>query len=126
MSSILGSSKLTAFIATESAPRAKVFYRDTLGLRLVHEDDFAVVFDANGTTLRVTPVPTFVQATYTVLGWEVSDILLAVTDLKSRGVEFERFPGLPQDEHGIWSAPGEVQVAWFKDPDGNILSVAQM
>jgi catechol 2,3-dioxygenase-like lactoylglutathione lyase family enzyme len=125
MTSVLSSARLTAFIATKNAARAKAFYEGTLGLTLVSEDHFATVFNANGTTLRVTPVHEIAIGAYTVLGWEVADIEGAVSGLVSQGVLFERFPGLPQDENGIWEAPGGTRVAWFKDPDGNILSVAQ-
>jgi len=98
---------------------------DVLGLTLLSEDPFATVFDANGTSLRVTPVQEIALAPYTVLGWDVSDIDAAVAEMAARGVRFEHFPGLPQSESGIWEAPGGTRVAWFKDPDGNLLSVAQ-
>ena len=108
-----------------SWPRAKAFYGGTLGLPLEYEDDFAVVFNAHGTMLRVTPVPEMVIAGYTVLGWNVNDIELSARELCAAGVRFERFPGLRQDELGIWDAPGGTKVAWFRDPDGNILSLSQ-
>ena len=116
MPSILGTSKLTAFIATVDRPRAKAFYVDTLGLLLVSEDDFAAVIDANGTPIRLTTVRDIAIAGYTVLGWEVANIEAAVTELGAKGVGFEKFPGLPQHEDGIWEAPGGARVAWFKDP----------
>ena len=121
---MLGSNKLIAFVATRNAANAKTFYRDTLGLRLVSEDQFAIVFAANGTMLRVTPVRELAVAGYTVLGWEVPDIVDTVTKLTSAGVKFERYDFLKQDELGIWAAPGGAKVAWFKDPDGNTLSVS--
>jgi catechol 2,3-dioxygenase-like lactoylglutathione lyase family enzyme len=126
MPSVLGSAKLTAFIATLDGTRAKAFYQETLGLRLVSEDQFAIVFDANGTMLRVTPVHDIAIGGYTVLGWNVADIEATLTGLVSNGVRFEKFHGLPQAENGIWDAPGGARVAWFKDPDGNLLSIAQM
>jgi catechol 2,3-dioxygenase-like lactoylglutathione lyase family enzyme len=122
--SIVSTSSLVAFIGTRDRVAAKAFYGESLGLPLTYEDDFAVVFDANGITLRVTPVPTHVAAGYTVLGWNVPDMGAAVSELRAQGVVFERFPGLAQDENGVWKAPGGTQVAWFKDPDGNILSVS--
>jgi catechol 2,3-dioxygenase-like lactoylglutathione lyase family enzyme len=122
---VLGSAKLIAFAATTDAARAKAFYRDVLGLKPVHEDQFAVVFDAHGVTLRVSLVEHVSVAPYTVLGWEVADIVATVGGLAAAGVRFERFPGLEQDENGIWRAPGGTGVAWFKDPDGNLLSVSQ-
>src|SRR5450755_1660119 len=124
---MLGSEKLAAFVGTKDAARAKAFYRDTLGLRLVSEDKFAVIFDANGTTLRVTPVRELAGAQYTVLGWEVSDIVATANALLQAGVKLERYdwPGFQQDELGITTAPGGTKLGWFKDPDGNILSIAQ-
>lgn len=119
---------LIAFIATRDAERAKKFYRDTLGLRLALDQlPFALVFDAHGTMLRVTPVKELVEAGYTVLGWEVPDIAAEARSLRDAGVEFQRYPGmgLEQDDLGIWTAPGGAKVAWFKDPDGNILSISQ-
>jgi catechol 2,3-dioxygenase-like lactoylglutathione lyase family enzyme len=122
---MLGSAKVMTFIPTRDAQRAKAFYGGVLGLRLVSEDSFALVFDANGIMLRVTNVPEFKPQTFTVLGWQVSDIGRAVADLGQSGVTFERygFPG--QDERGIWTAPGGAKIAWFKDLDGNVLGVTQ-
>ena len=123
--SILGSQKLVAFVATRDPSRAKKFYRDTLGLPLVSEDDFALVFDAAGTMLRVTRVQELAAAKYTVLGWQVRDIVQTVDDLQKAHVTLERFPGMQQDELGIWNSPSGARVAWFKDPDGNTLSITQ-
>jgi catechol 2,3-dioxygenase-like lactoylglutathione lyase family enzyme len=114
-----------AFVATRDAARARTFYRDTLGLRFVSEDGFAVVFDAQGIVLRVSIVPDLTPAKHTVLGWEVPDIAAEVGLLEKAGVRFEPY-GLPgQDERGIWTSPSGAKVAWFKDPDGNILSLTQ-
>lgn len=124
--SVLGSHKIMAFVATRDPAGAKAFYRDTLGLQMVAEQlPFALVFDAHGTMLRVTIVREIVVAPYTVLGWEVPDIAATVKELAAAGVKLERYPGMPQDELGIWTAPGGNKVAWFKDPEGNVLSVAQ-
>jgi catechol 2,3-dioxygenase-like lactoylglutathione lyase family enzyme len=117
--------KLVAFVATRDAARARRFYAETLGLGIVSEDDFALVFDANGTTVRVVKVEAVALAPYTVLGWEVRDIAATVNALGARGVSFERYGFLEQDARGIWTAPGGARVAWFKDPDGNVLSVSQ-
>jgi catechol 2,3-dioxygenase-like lactoylglutathione lyase family enzyme len=123
---ILGSSKIVAFAGVKDADRARAFYRDTLGLRLVSEDGFALVFDANGTMLRVSLVREVVAAPYTSLGWEVEDILAKAKALTDAGVKLERYEAfLKQDELGIWTAPGGTRVAWFKDPDGNLLSISQ-
>jgi catechol 2,3-dioxygenase-like lactoylglutathione lyase family enzyme len=126
MQTILGSSKPIAFVSTRDPERARSFYRDRLGLRLASEElPFALVFDLNGTMLRVTIVNELTPAKHTVLGWDVPDIAAAANELQSAGVQLERY-GLPgQDEQGIWTAPGGAKVAWFKDPDGNILSLTQ-
>jgi catechol 2,3-dioxygenase-like lactoylglutathione lyase family enzyme len=125
-SSVLGSHKVVAFVATRVPERAKAFYRDTLGLHLVAEQlPFALVFDANGTMLRVTIVRELVTAPYTVLGWDVPDIAATAKALSAAGVKLERYPGMPQDELGIWTSPSGARVAWFKDPDGNTLGVTQ-
>jgi catechol 2,3-dioxygenase-like lactoylglutathione lyase family enzyme len=123
--SVLSSQKLMAFVATQRPAEAKVFYRDALGLRLLSEDSFALVFDANGTKIRVSIAVEVAPAKYTVLGWEVADIVAAAKGLQKAGVKLEIFGGFPQDELGIWKAPDGTKVAWFKDPDGNILSIAQ-
>jgi catechol 2,3-dioxygenase-like lactoylglutathione lyase family enzyme len=115
-----------AFSATTDADRAKAFYRDKLGLKLLEDSHFALVFDAGVTMLRVQKVQAVPEAKYTALGWQVPDIAAQVEELAAAGVQFERY-GMPgQDENGIWTPPGSTtQVAWFKDPDGNILSLTQ-
>jgi len=115
-----------AFVAISDADRARAFYRDTLGLRLVTEDGFALVFELHGTLLRATLLRSVTPAHFTVLGWEVADIVATVQALEVAGVGLERFPGLAQDEHGIWTSPDGSRVAWFHDPDGNVLSVSQL
>jgi catechol 2,3-dioxygenase-like lactoylglutathione lyase family enzyme len=122
---MLGSSDLVAFAASADLPRARAFYEQVLGLPVREQNDFACVFDANGTTLRVTAVREVSPAGYTILGWRVTDIEAAVRDMSARGVAFKRFDGMEQDENGIWASPGGARVAWFADPDGNILSLTQ-
>lgn len=122
--SILGTSKVGAFVCTTDRAKTKAFYGGTLGLALRYEDDYAVVYDANGTTLRISPVKELSPQPFTVLGWEVADVTATVKALNEAGVVFERYGFLEQDELGIWSPGGEVHVAWFKDPDGNLLSVS--
>jgi len=123
--SMLGSRKLVAFIATRDLGRAKAYYRDTLGLSLISEDEFALVFDAAGTMLRITRVQEVAAAEYTVLGWQVPDIVRMAKNLQKAHVSLQRYPGMPQDELGIWTSPRGARVAWFKDPDGNTLSITQ-
>lgn len=115
-----------AFVTIVNVERAKSFYRDTLGLTLLSEEPpFALVFDANGIMLRLGMGKELPKVPGTVLGWNVPDITSAVQEMEGAGVKFERFGGLKQDELGIWSAPGGARVAWFKDPDGNILSLSE-
>ena len=125
--SVLGSQPLVAFVATTDPARAKAFYGDVLGLRLVSEElPFALVFDAHGTMLRVTVVKELTPAKHTVLGWSVADIAATVRELHEAGARFETYNGMPnQDRQGIWTSPSGARVAWFKDPDGNTLSVTQ-
>jgi catechol 2,3-dioxygenase-like lactoylglutathione lyase family enzyme len=117
---------IIAFIATAHPEQARVFYSEVLGLPLLDETPFALVFDANGTMLRIQKVKTLTKAGYTALGWHVGDIHEAMGALLNRGIHFERYPGLPQDEQGIWTAPGGNKIAWFTDPDGNILSLTEI
>jgi catechol 2,3-dioxygenase-like lactoylglutathione lyase family enzyme len=121
----LRGAELVAFSATAKAAAAKAFYGETLGLPLESEDPFAIVFDANGTTLRVAIVPKVVPAGYTILSWRVPDIVSVVARLSGAGVKFERYPGMDQDELGIWNSPSGARIAWFNDPDGNTLAVSQ-
>jgi catechol 2,3-dioxygenase-like lactoylglutathione lyase family enzyme len=123
---MLKSRPLVAFVATTDPARAKAFYANTLGLRLVSEDGFALVFDAGGTMLRIAVVKTVQPAGYTVLGWIVPDIAKTARDLVKRGVVFQRYEGMPQDDLGIWSSPGGARVAWFSDPEGHTLSLTEL
>jgi catechol 2,3-dioxygenase-like lactoylglutathione lyase family enzyme len=122
---MLGASQLVAFVATTDAARARTFYEDVLGLRLVEDEAFALVFASGGTTLRVQKVAKVTPSPYTVLGWSVPNLGRAMEGLRASGVRFESF-GLPgQDEDGQWTATDGTRVAWFKDPDGNLLSLTQ-
>lgn len=119
------SAKLVAIVATTRPDAAHSFYADLLGLELRSDDPLALVFDANGTTLRVAKVQELSLAPFTVLGWLVEDIGAAVDSLSVAGVTFERFAEMAQDERGICTFPGGGMVAWFKDPDGNLLSLTE-
>ena len=122
---MLAGDDLIAFVATADPARARAFYGNTLGLPLESESGFALVYRAAGTMLRVTVVDAVVPAGYTVLGWAVADIAARVRELGARGVAFERYDGLEQDELGVWRSPSGPRIAWFKDPDGNTLSLTQ-
>jgi predicted enzyme related to lactoylglutathione lyase len=122
---MLESSPIVAFAAAADLHRARAFYERVLGLPVAEQDDFACVLDANGTMLRITAVPEVRRSGYTVLGWRVTDIGAAIRDLAARGVVFLRYDGMNQDVDGVWTAPGGGKVAWFADPDGNILSLTQ-
>lgn len=118
--------KIVAFVTIVDVERAKSFYRDTLGLTLMSEEPpFALVFDANGIMIRLGMGKELPKAPGTVLGWRVPEIEVAVRELVNAGVQFERFDGLKQDEKGIWNTPTGARVAWFRDPDGNILSISE-
>jgi catechol 2,3-dioxygenase-like lactoylglutathione lyase family enzyme len=122
----LGTFNIVGFVSIVDVSRAKAFYRDTLGLRLVMEEPpFALVFDANGIMLRLGMAKEIPPAHGTVLGWQVPEIMAVVTNLGQAGVQFERYAGMEQDELGIWTSPTGAKVAWFKDPDGNTLSVSE-
>jgi catechol 2,3-dioxygenase-like lactoylglutathione lyase family enzyme len=122
---MLGDCEVMAFVATAHPNRALSFYRDTLGLELLEDSPFALVFRAERTTLRVQKVPQFSPLPFTSLGWRVTDIRAAVQALARRQVSFERYDGMGQDTLGIWLAPSGAKVAWFKDPDGNTLSLTE-
>jgi len=123
---MLQSQKIVAFIPTTDFKKARKFYEGVLGLRFISDDGFALVFDANGTMLRIAKVPNLNPAQFTILGWQVSKIEKMVAQLKAKGVKFENYGMKDQDADGVWSAPGgEAKVAWFKDPDGNVLSISQ-
>ncbi len=122
----LASYPLIAFATIVDVERAKHFYRDVLGLTLMSEEPpFALVFDANGTMVRLGMAKKLPEAHGTVLGWGVPDIELAVRELLERDVKCVRFDGLPQDDNAIWASPNGAKVAWFRDPDGNLLSISQ-
>jgi len=117
---------LVAFVSIRNAVRARKFYRDTLGLELVSEDSpYALVFRVDGVMLRLAINPDATPIRGTVLGWRVPNLPAAVEDLGRAGVTLERYPFLEQDDAGIWTSPTGARVAWFKDPDGNVLSLSE-
>ncbi len=125
---MLGDAELIAFVPTRDPKKARGFYERTLGLEFVSEDLFAIVLSANGVTVRITNVSNveeFRPFPFTILGWRVVGVEKTVRELGEKRVVFERFGGLEQDGLGIWRSPSGAAVAWFKDPDGNILSVTE-
>jgi catechol 2,3-dioxygenase-like lactoylglutathione lyase family enzyme len=122
---MLGSTDIIAFVPTKDSEKARSFYEGVLGLRFVSEDGYAAIFNANGVMLRVVKTQPFTPVQYTILGWRVQGIENIVTALVEKGVHFERFGFFKQDDLGIWIAPSGDKVAWFKDPDGNTLSISE-
>ena len=117
--------KPVLFLATSNARRSRSFYEQVLGLTLVADEPPALVFRTGGSMLRIQKVDQVHAAPYTALGWAVSDIRQSVRDLRAAGVKFEEYEGMNQDADGVWSAPSGALVAWFKDPDGQVLSLTQ-
>ncbi|HEY0566338.1 MAG TPA: VOC family protein [Terriglobales bacterium] len=117
--------KLIGFVLTARPAEALAFYRDKLALRFIADDGFALVFQSGDNMVRIAKVPQHTPLQGTTLGWEVADINGSVSALEAAGVTFQRYPGLPQDERGICTFPTGDKVAWFTDPDGNVLSLSQ-
>ena len=122
---MLSSSKLIGFVPTKDSRKARAFYEGKLGFQFVSDDQFALVMRAGETMIRIAKAQDFTPAPYTVMGWEVLDVEAIVRWLTQRGVAFEKYPFVQDHELGIWTAPGGDKVAWFKDADGNVLSVSQ-
>ena len=122
---MLDKEKTIAFLATTNGDLSLIFYRDLLGLELSYEDDFALVFHLNKIELRIQKLEKLVPQPQTVLGWSVRSIEGTVGKLVSKGISIERFGCMNQDDLGIWSSPSGARIAWFKDPDGNMLSLTQ-
>ena len=124
--SLLSPAEMCGFLVTRDAARCRAFFEQKLGFRVVSEDALALVLDADGRMLRVQKGSTHEPRPYTVLGWNVRDIGATVARLAAAGVACERFGFPGQDERGIMRFADDTLVAWFKDPDGNVLSLAQM
>jgi catechol 2,3-dioxygenase-like lactoylglutathione lyase family enzyme len=122
----LQSAVLCGFAATTDGSASRAFYEKKLGFRVVSDDPMALVLDACGQPIRIQKLRQHTPQTFTILGWNVRDIAATVQALEAAGVEFMRIEGFRQDPHGIMDFPGGARVAWFKDPDGNTLSVAQL
>jgi catechol 2,3-dioxygenase-like lactoylglutathione lyase family enzyme len=122
---MLSGAPLVAFVPTVDLERAHAFFGGVLGLTRVESSPFANAYDAHGTMLRVTRVEQLQPPPFTVLGWAVHDVAAAVASLRAGGVEPIDYPGMEQDADGVWTAPSGARVAWFRDPDGNTLSLSQ-
>jgi catechol 2,3-dioxygenase-like lactoylglutathione lyase family enzyme len=122
---MLTNSTMVAFVLTRNYDQARAFYEDKLGFEFISQDNFALLVRAGANPIRIVRMPDFTPARNTVLGWEVADIEASVAWLKARGIVLEDYPFIQDHKLGIWSAPGGDRVAWFKDPDGNVLSVSQ-
>jgi catechol 2,3-dioxygenase-like lactoylglutathione lyase family enzyme len=120
---VLADASFIGFIPVRDLAAARSFYAGTLGLRVVDDTPFALVLDAGGTMLRVTPVTELAARPFTIAGWQVPDIGAAVSALAGHGVQFVRYDGMAHDDLGIWTAPSGDRIAWFTDPDGNTLSL---
>ncbi len=116
---------VVTFLTTQSPDAAIAFYRDKLGFRFLRDDGFALVFDMNGVMLRIAKAKSFTPAQGTVLGWESRDMAATMKKLVQQGIAFERYPNMGQDADGVCTFPTGDKVAWFKDPDGNVLSISQ-
>jgi catechol 2,3-dioxygenase-like lactoylglutathione lyase family enzyme len=122
---VLATSDVIAFASTTDLAKARSFYEATLGLPIMDENAYACVFNAHGTMLRITAVAEVTHPGYTVLGWRVTDISETVAGLESLGVVFARYDGMEQDAQGVWTTPNGDRIAWFTDPDGNVLSITE-
>lgn len=122
---MLGSCKMVGFVMTKDYEKARAFYEGKLGFEFVSLDQFALVMKTEQNTIRISKIADFTPLRSTVLGWEVKDIVAVAKWLVGRGVELDKYPFAQDKELGIWSAPGGARVAWFKDPDGNVLGVGQ-
>ena len=122
---MLASGKLIGFVPTKDSKRAREFYEGKLGFQFVSDDQFALVMQAGESMIRIVKGAKFAPAQYTVMGWEVKDVEAMAKWLNGRGVTFEKYPFVEDKELGVWTTPNGDKVAWFKDPDGNVLSLSQ-
>ncbi len=123
---MLAQEKLVAFLGTSNADAARAFYEGVLGLTFVADHEYLVIFDSGAARLMLQKTDAVTPPHGTALGWHVKDLATSMRDLARRGVAFERFDGMDQDEMGVWRPEGPATgVCWFKDPDGNLLSLSQ-
>jgi catechol 2,3-dioxygenase-like lactoylglutathione lyase family enzyme len=122
---MLRDAAIVAFVPTLDLDRSDAFYGGILELERTESSSFANAYHVNGTSLRVTLVEEIARVPYTVVGWRVDDVSAAIAGLGAKGVSFKHYPDMEQDSDGVWTAPGGSRVAWFEDPDGNVLSLQQ-
>jgi predicted enzyme related to lactoylglutathione lyase len=122
---MLANGKAVAFVPSADLGRAQRFYVDVLGLPKRSGDDFGLVVEAGGVTIRIARAGDFEPQPFTVLGFDVEDVEATARELASKGIALERYPGMSQSPGGIWTAPGGARIGWFKDPDGNVISITQ-
>ena len=122
---MLDRGKMAGFVPTTDYDKARAFYEGKLGFGFVSLDQYALVMSVGGHRIRITKMPNYTPLQGTILGWEVQDIQAVAAWLRDRGVTLEKYPFVQDRDLGIWTAPSGDKVAWFKDPDGNILSIAQ-
>lgn len=116
---------LLSFVPISDSAAAQAFYSGVLGLDLLEDTPFALVYRVPGGTLRLAKTPNFKPQPFTLVGWDVPDIVGDMNSLREKGVVFLQFDGLPQDDNGIWTVPDGTKICWFADPDGNVLSLTQ-
>jgi catechol 2,3-dioxygenase-like lactoylglutathione lyase family enzyme len=121
---MLSNQRIKAFVSTAQPSVAREFYEKKLGLNLLSQDNYGMEFEANEAHIRISVVDKLTPQPFTVLGWDTEDITTTICNLTAIGIKFERYNFIEQDENGIWTAPGGTRVAWFKDPDGNLLSLS--
>jgi catechol 2,3-dioxygenase-like lactoylglutathione lyase family enzyme len=122
---VLGSAAAVAFVPSTDLDRSQRFFTEVLDLAVEQLTPYACVLRAGSTMLRVTRVDGLTPQPFTVFGWAVDDLRSVATGLTARGVTFLRYDGMNQDEAGVWTTPGGDLIAWFRDPDGNILSLTE-
>jgi catechol 2,3-dioxygenase-like lactoylglutathione lyase family enzyme len=122
---MLSSAKVIAFLPSSDLERSRQFFTGTLGLTVDDVTPYACVLHVGATMVRITKVDDLRPQPFTVFGWDVVDIETVVAALANAGVSFLHFAGMDQDTAGVWTTPGGDKVAWFHDPDGNILSLTQ-
>jgi len=122
---MLAQGKMVGFVPTKDYEKARAFYEGKLGFDFISLDQYALVMSVGGHKIRIAKVPNFTPLQGTILGWEIQDIQAVASWLRDRGVTLEKYPFVQDRDLGIWTTPSGDKVAWFKDPDGNILSIAQ-